>query len=207
MIEFHCSSCHRAFAVKNHLAGRRAKCKFCGEMLTVPDPKSAPRVKPRATAPPPMRIRRLMADAQQMRKAFASSEFIRVHAREGDPPDTYKIEYRIASLARDSKGKPVSRQEHEVEIHLTHDYPRLSPMCRMLTPIFHPNIDSSTICVGDHWTAGERLADLVVRIGEMLAYQAYNIKSPLDGEAAMWADLNQEKLPTDSRNLRPREMD
>jgi hypothetical protein len=60
----------------------------------------------------------------------------------------------------------------------------------MLTPCFHPNIEPATICVGDHWTAGERLVDLVVRIGEMITYQAYNIKSPLDGEAAMWADLH-----------------
>ena len=67
----------------------------------------------------------------------------------------------------------------------------------MLTPIFHPNIDPATICVGDHWTAGERLVDLAVRIGEMIAYQAYNIQSPLDAEAAMWADLNAAKLPVD----------
>ena len=53
----------------------------------------------------------------------------------------------------------------------------------MLTPIFHPNIDESAICVGDHWVAGERLIDLVVRIGQMIAYQEYNIKSPLNGEA------------------------
>jgi ubiquitin-protein ligase len=77
----------------------------------------------------------------------------------------------------------------------------------VLTPIFHPNIDPATICVGDHWTAGERLVDLVLRIGEMIAYQAYNIKSPLDAEAAMWADLNVDKLPIDPRNLRPPELD
>ena len=75
----------------------------------------------------------------------------------------------------------------------------------MLTPVFHPNIDETTICVGDHWTAGARLVDLVIQIGEMLAYQAYNIKSPLNGEAAMWADLNPDKLPIDSQNLHPGE--
>jgi ubiquitin-protein ligase len=77
----------------------------------------------------------------------------------------------------------------------------------MLTPVYHPNIDPSHVCVGDHWTAGERLVDLVVRIGEMLAYQAYNIRSPLDAHAAMWADLNPDKLPTDSRTIRPAEME
>jgi hypothetical protein len=60
--------------------------------------------------------------------------------------------------------------------------------------------------VGDHWTAGERLVDLVVRIGEMIAFQAYNIQSPLNGDAAMWADLHREQFPTDARNLRPQEM-
>jgi ubiquitin-protein ligase len=72
--------------------------------------------------------------------------------------------------------------------------------------IFHPNFDPTIICVGDHWTAAEKLSDLIIRIGEMIAYQAYNIKSPLDGEAAMWADLNQSKFPVDKRSLIPPEL-
>lgn len=154
----------------------------------------------------PMRVRRLTADADQMRTTFAGSSTIRVISTEGDPPELYRIGYHIRSLDRGTKSdQPIARDTHEVEIQLTSEYPRISPKCRMLTPIFHPNIDPSTICVGDHWAAGERLVDLVIRIGEMLAYQAYNIKSPLDAEAAMWADLNQDKLPTDRRDLRPAE--
>ena len=99
--------------------------------------------------------------------------------------------------------EPIERNYHVVEIKLVGDYPRMGPKCKMLTPVFHPNIVPATICVGDHWTAGERLVDLTVRIGEMIAYQAYNIQSPLDAEAAMWADLNQQVLPTDPRPLRP----
>ena len=155
----------------------------------------------------PMRLRRLAADAEQVKQAFAGAELIKVSPIAGEPPDTYQVEYRIISLERDAKGKPKTRDQHMVEIQLTSDYPRLSPMCKMLTPIFHPNIDTSTICVGDHWTAGERLVDLVVRIGEMLAYQAYNIKSPLDAEAAMWADLHATELPTDTRDMRPADLD
>ena len=154
-----------------------------------------------------MRLRRLAADAEQMAKSFENSDVIRAKPIAGDPPDTYQIEYQVNSLTRDPKGKPIPQTQHRAEIQLTSDYPRLAPKCKMLTPIFHPNIDETTICVGDHWTAGERLVDLVIRIGEMLAYQAYNIKSPLDGEAAMWADLNPDKLPTDSRNVRPAGME
>ena len=138
-----------------------------------------------------------------MATAFEKSDRIKITPSPGNPPDTYKIEYSINSLQRDPKGKPIPRDSHQVEIQLTSDYPRFSPQCKMLSPIFHPNIDTTTICVGDHWTAGERLVDLVIRIGEMLAYQAYNIKSPLDGEAAMWADLNPTQLPTDARSIRP----
>lgn len=155
----------------------------------------------------PMRVRRLTADAEQMQTALASSPHIRILSTEGSPPELYRIAYTVRSLDRGKKpNQPIPRETHEVEIQLTSEYPRICPKCRMLTPIFHPNIDPSTICVGDHWAAGERLIDLVIRIGEMLAYQAYNIKSPLDAEAAMWADLNQDKLPTDPRDLRPVEL-
>lgn len=153
----------------------------------------------------PVRIRRMMVDAEQMASTFSGDGPIRVKSAVGDPPEIYQVEYQIKSLQKGWLGKPKSRNEHLVEIQLTSDYPRLSPKCRMLTPVFHPNIDETTICVGDHWTAGARLVDLVIQIGEMLAYQAYNIKSPLNGEAAMWADLNPGKLPTDSRNLHPGE--
>ena len=153
----------------------------------------------------PMRTRRLIADADQMAKAFSNGGPISVKSAIGDPPELYQVEYRLKGLQKGWLGKPKTRADHLVEIQLTSDYPRMSPKCRMLTPVFHPNIDESSICVGDHWTAGARLADLVIRIGEMLSYQAYNIKSPLNGEAAMWADLNSDKLPTDSQNLHPGE--
>lgn len=205
MIEFKCTSCGRAFAVPDTFAGRRAKCKTCGIELHVPEPKAAAPSSSLPAAKLTMRMRRLLADAQQMSTAFAKSQIINVKTIEGQPPDKYQIEYSINSFERDAAGKPVSRLLHVAEIELTSDYPRMSPKCKMLTPIFHPNIDETTICVGDHWTAGERLVDLVIRIGEMIAYQAYNIKSPLDGEAAMWADLNPQHLPSDSRAIRPEE--
>ncbi|HYE20614.1 MAG TPA: ubiquitin-conjugating enzyme E2 [Tepidisphaeraceae bacterium] len=167
-------------------------------------PAPAPPPTPQPHARLPMRTRRLLADAQHMADAFGHSDKIRLLSAEGDPPDRYRVEYRIRSLGPTADpDHPAPRDVHQVEIQLTADYPRSAPSCKMLTPIYHPNIDPSHVCVGDHWAAGERLVDLVVRIGEMLAYQAYNIKSPLDAHAAMWADLNQDKLPTDPRTIRP----
>ena len=226
IISFACTGCGRAFSVPAGYAGRRASCRKCGASVVVPamdanENSISPRidvppidVPPRsldADVPPPprvpVRIRRLNADAEQMKKIFGANGPIRIREAIGNPPDLYRIEYHVRSLQRGWFGRPKARMTHLVEIQLTSEYPRLSPKCRMLTPIFHPNIDPTTICVGDHWTAGERLVDLVVRIGEMLAYQAYNIRSPLDAHAAMWADLNPGKLPTDPRTIRPAELD
>lgn len=207
MISFSCSGCGRSFSVPDEFAGRRAKCKTCGGPVVVPPPAAAAPAS--ATAPPgapPLRIRRLQSDAAQMQAAFAGSPHIRLHGAIGNPPDVYQVEYRVKGLERGESDQPVIREQHLVEIRLTAEYPRVAPACRMLTPIFHPNIDAATICIGDHWAAGERLAALVIRIGEMIAYQAYNIQSPLDAEAAMWADLHPDKLPIDSSNLHPAEL-
>jgi ubiquitin-protein ligase len=202
VITFACEKCGKSFSVPATFAGRKAHCKKCGGSVIVPQPSE--RIAP---APPagmvPMRTRRLLADAEQMKSTFKEFGPIQILSMDGEPPDTYRIEYNLKSLEPGRDGRPVPRLKHTAEIQLTRDYPRVAPRCKLLTPIFHPNIDPTTICVGDHWTAGERLADLVIRIGEMLAYQAYNIKSPLDGEAAMWADLHADKLPTDNRNLHP----
>jgi ubiquitin-protein ligase len=232
MIEFNCPHCRKRFNVPDGLTGKAAKCRACG-VLTVPavsepavgavaveeavaaapvegevaalaDPPPVPKVTPRV----PMRTRRLLADAQHVAEAFKASPLIKVLETEGTPPDLYRVEYDVESLEpTEDPERPRARNVHRVEIQLTADYPRAAPMCKMLTPVYHPNIDPSHVCVGDHWAAGERLVDLIVRIGEMLAYQAYNIKSPLDAHAAMWADLNAERLPTDSRTIRPAELD
>jgi ubiquitin-protein ligase len=147
------------------------------------------------------RLRRLQADSEEMQRCFREHAKIRLVEAQGVPPEKYVLEYRIRSLVpADSGGKHV-RTIHRAEILLPIDYPRRPPFCRMTTPVFHPNIDPQKICIGDHWSAGQSLAQLVVRIGEMLSYQSYNVKSPLNGEAAAWAEQNVERLPLDRSDL------
>ncbi len=155
------------------------------------------------------RQRRLFADAKMMYEHFCSFPYIKLIETNGDannPPDKYIVEYNVKGIERIINEQIIYRYNHRVEINLPGTYPRTQPICRMLTPIFHPNIEPAVICIGDHWTAGERLCDLVVRIGEMITYQSYNIKSPLDGEAAMWADLHESLLPIDKTDLMPPEL-
>jgi ubiquitin-protein ligase len=149
------------------------------------------------------RQRRLASDSRMMQECFTTFPLIHLERAQGNPPELYVVSYRIRGIERLQGDRVVFRDYHEVEIKLPGTYPRTPPTCRMLTPIFHPNIEPAIICIGDHWTASERLCDLVVRIGEMIAYQAHNIKSPLDGEAAMWTDLHGDMLPIDNRDLTP----
>lgn len=151
------------------------------------------------------RQRRLIADSQMMHERFSAFPYIKLIEADGNPPERYVVEYFLRGIDHIENGQIVYRNNHKVEIKLPGTYPRTQPVCRMLTPIFHPNIEPAVICIGDHWTAGERLCDLVVRIGEMITYQSYNVKSPLDGEAAMWADLNNSLLPVDNTDLMPPE--
>jgi ubiquitin-protein ligase len=110
---------------------------------------------------------------------------------------------RLKGLYVSPSGEILERDTHLLEVNLTLDYPRRAPQCRMLTPIFHPNFDETSVCIGDFWAASEGLDDLIIRIGRMIAYQEYNTKSPLNGLAAKWAAEHAHLLPIDSRNISP----
>src|SRR5579871_464092 len=119
------------------------------------------------------------------------------------PPEIYRFTYKVKGLYVSPQGEILERDTHLLQVNLTLDYPRRAPQCRLLNPIFHPNFDESTVCIGDFWAASEGLDDLVVRIGRMIAYQEYNTKSPLNGLAAKWAAQHAELLPVDPRNIAP----
>ena len=147
-----------------------------------------------------VRLRRLQADFDRLRDYVTRHPRLQLIQAEGSPPERYQIEYRVKSL-RQKDGQLEHVSSHLVEIALPRDYPRVPPLCRMLTPVFHPNIAPHAICIGDHWSAGESLQALVARIGEILAYQSYNTKSPLNGEAARWIDGNIDQLPLDNVSM------
>jgi ubiquitin-protein ligase len=146
-----------------------------------------------------VRMRRLMSDYEAIRHLVRSHQDRMVVAGvSGNPPDRYQIVFRVRSL-RENGQEIVLANEHYVEIVLPSTYPRDAPFVRMLTPVFHPNIAPHAVCIGDHWTAGQSLAELVQRVGEMLAFQSYNTKSPLNGRAAQWVEENLARLPIDPK--------
>lgn len=153
-----------------------------------------------------VRLRRLTADYEKLCDYARRHPRVNIVQVDGDPPEKYQLQYQIKSFRQRGESVEVVR-EHLVEIVLPRNYPRTPPQCRMLTPVFHPNIAPHAICVGDHWSAGESLESIVIRIGEMLAYQSYNLKSPLNGEAAKWVESNEDRLPVDEVCMLPEDDD
>ena len=149
------------------------------------------------------RVRRLTQDYEKLRRRFADWPLIRMTGTAGLPPEYYRFTYSIRGLYVDPTGQIQDRIEHVLEINLSLGYPRRAPQCRMLTPVFHPNFDDVSVCVGDFWAPSEGLDDLIVRVGRMIAYQEYNTQSPLNGLAARWAAEHPEFLPIDPRELAP----
>ena len=147
------------------------------------------------------RLRRLAADHQLIVQSLADHPTIQLVSTEGTPPDRYVVSFELKGLAPAGAEGFEPSSTHHAEIFLPIDYPRRAPVCRMLTPVFHPNIDPQKICIGDHWSAGQSLPMLITRIAEMISYQSYNVKSPLNARAAAWAEQNPDNLPLDRRDF------
>lgn len=150
-----------------------------------------------------LRFRRLMSEEERLTKSYAHSDLVTVRPEPASPPERYEVDFHVKGLECLPGGELVSRSEHTIEIVLPAEFPRRPPICKMKTPIFHPNIDTWDICTSDHWAAQETLVDLVVRIGQMITYQSHNTKSPLNADAARWCDENESRLPVDSVDLHP----
>ncbi len=149
-----------------------------------------------------VRYRRLTADYERIQQMLQSTPHIRIAEKIGNPPERYELEYGIKSLVKDPRsGKIREEKLFRVEMTLGDAYPRMAPQCRMVNPVFHPNIVTDAICVTDYWSAGSSLARLLVRIGELLAYQSYSLKFPLNPEAAVWVEKNQGRVPTDTTDF------
>lgn len=149
------------------------------------------------------RVRRLTQDYESLQRRFADWLLIKMTGTAGLPPEHYRFTYSIRGLYVDPTGRILDKSEHVLDMNLTLGYPRRAPQCRMLTPIFHPNFDDISVCIGDFWAPSEKLDDLIVRIGRMIAYQEYNTQSPLNGLAARWAAEHPDLLPVDAREIGP----
>jgi Ubiquitin-protein ligase len=149
---------------------------------------------------PRIRAERLLKEYDHIFKCFRTHPYISVKEVFGTPPEKYHFLYRVDGLVHTGKSLE-SKSDHIIEITLPADYPAKEPVCKALTPIYHPNISSETIDIKQLLAPGIFLADLVVRIGELIVFQRYSIDEPLNLEASQWAARNKSILPLSSVNL------
>lgn len=147
------------------------------------------------------RMRRLASDWEQIRKDFAGHKNIIVTPVGEEPPEKYHVTYFVNGIYLLPDGRIETQGRHEVEITLHSDYPRYKPICKILTPIWHPNFRDGQICIGDIWGAGESLTDIIINIGDMIQYRSWNSYSPLSADAAQWAMENKHLFPVGNIDL------
>jgi ubiquitin-protein ligase len=149
-----------------------------------------------------IRLRRLQAEHQRLTRLFANHPRIQILEALGDPPDTYVVEYHLQGLVEE-KGDVKPCRLHRARISLGPNYPKERPRCIMLTPVFHPNIDHLAVCTEDIGAASQTLDQTIIFIGEMITYQAYNLQSPRNGDAARWTSEHIDELPLENVDLTP----
>jgi ubiquitin-protein ligase len=158
------------------------------------------------------RVRRLRSDLKALQLLRAESTILDFETRAAlaDPPHEYHIRFEGRGVWRPPHSLDVLvRDFHEVTIRLGANYPRMMPELLWRSPIFHPNISSSgVVCLGGYgtfWAPSLNLDELCVMLWEMVRYANYDVNSPYNREAALWAKTqNQYRLPLDSRPLRDR---
>lgn len=149
----------------------------------------------------PARMRRLASDYEEVKKNFAGHKNIIVTPVGDEPPEKYHVTYFVNGIYLLPDGRIETLGRHEVDITLHADYPRYKPICKILTPIWHPNFRDGQICIGDIWGAGESLSDIIINIGDMIQYKSWNSQSPLSSEAAQWAMENKHLFPVGNVDL------
>lgn len=147
------------------------------------------------------RMRRIASDWEQIKKDFDGHKYITVESVGAEPPEKYKVTYFVNGIYLLPDGRIETLNKHIVEITLHADYPRYKPVCKILTPIWHPNFRDGQICIGDIWGAGESISDIIINIGDMIQYKSWNSFSPLCADAAKWAIEHKHIFPVGTIDL------
>jgi ubiquitin-protein ligase len=152
------------------------------------------------------RNRRLRNDRRALEKLRAESTIFDFRAV-GGAWDKYVVRFYGKGLYWHSASKVLLRELHEVRIGLSASYPRMMPDLSWSSPVFHPNVSSSgVVCLGGYgtyWVPSLSLDELCVMLWDMVRYQNYDIESPYNRDAALWAKEQTEyALPVDPRPLR-----
>lgn len=140
------------------------------------------------------RHRRLVADYNELRRRFDGDSHVHIQPFEPVPYERYRITYAVPSLRLSVANQPVVAPYTVVDITLPLGYPREKPFAVTTEQVFHPNFGEH-ICLADYWSPAQTLADIVAEIAELLQWQRYNVRSPLNAVAANWVRNHAHEVP------------
>lgn len=154
------------------------------------------------------RTRRLEADFRLIQQLSAESTILDFECS-GELPELYRFFFHGPGTYRTPRNTVAIRNEHEIVVELAAAYPRLMPGISWQTPVFHPNISTGgVVCLGGYgtnWVPSLQLDELCVMLWDMIRYRNYDVESPYNREAALWAKEQRDfHLPLDGRSLRNR---
>jgi hypothetical protein len=112
------------------------------------------------------------------------------------PPREYRVIYRLrAPVGLLPGGAVKTATHHELRIRLGEDFPRSKPELTMTTPTWHPNIaHSGAVCIGDDYYMAQTLADVIAKVGNMLQYREYDLRSPYRRDVADWVRQRDQRI-------------
>jgi len=150
-----------------------------------------------------IRIRRLENDLRQVQQLPRLTANRVQFSSEGEPPTRYVVTYRVKGLVGRSVEDIREQTRFDVEFQLTDEYPKTAPVVTARQRVWHPNFwRNQKVCIdAEHFAASQSLSELVVRVGEMIQYQVYNLSDPANRDAAEWVLGNEHRFPIDKETL------
>ncbi|HID69887.1 MAG TPA: hypothetical protein EYP35_05350 [Desulfobacterales bacterium] len=138
---------------------------------------------------------------REVKDHFADIPRITITPGEGNPPEQYSINYQITGVCKEPDGDVYSCENHVISISLPFGFPHFPPNCLPESLTFHPDFDSSAICIGDIWEAEKSIVKLILHIGRMISGEIYSESNAFNQEAAEWYSTNRDQLPFDKTDF------
>ena len=147
----------------------------------------------------PAQVVRLEGEWRRLQRDFAFHPHVEIIPLSGDPPDEYQVEYTVTTLAIGAEGQLTYVGSCPVHVWLPPDFPERGPVIRPMADAFHPNIMREWVHLQPGWDPDTSLAEVVTRVGELLAYQTCHPDphGVLNPDAMQWVNSNAGAIPTD----------
>lgn len=141
---------------------------------------------------------RLDYERRLLQRNFAYHPYVRVRPVAIDAATgEYEVQFRTRTLCVGESGQLEYTDTATLHVWVPPEFPRSAPQARPVNGLFHPNISWEGIHLSNGWRSSDTLADFVRRLGELLAWRAYDPQSVINVMAMRWLDANASLLPVD----------